>query len=445
MRLRFSPLYLLLIPALCLAAFLVYNLPFVHERVAWRVDQWRTQLVYAVNPPEQVEFVPQGQSSQTVRAGLGPAPANSATPTVTPTLTPNPTLPVGDTSTPAPTFTPVPSPTPLPASVRLEGVRYEDQHGRLNYCGPSNLSMALTFWGWEGDRDVVGSYVKTNDKDKNVMPYELQDFVTGEVPGLSLLIRHGGEVELFKKLLASGFPVIAEKGYYTYDLAGKYSWLGHYQLVTGYDDAKGVFIVQDTYEKNGNNLEVPYEDFIQGWRPFDFLFMVAYPYERQDELLALLGDYADPDWASQHALEIAQREVQTLSGQDQYFAAFNVGTSHVNLRQYGDASYAYDYAFQLYNNLPDDGLRPYRMLWYQTGPYFAYYYSTRYQDVIDLANATFDTIDPDVLEESFYWRGMAFNALGYTDYAIADFRESLALHPGFSPTLYQLEQMGVQP
>jgi hypothetical protein len=29
---------------------------------------------------------------------------------------------------------------------------------------------ALTFWGWEGDRDVVGNYVKTNDDDKNVMP-----------------------------------------------------------------------------------------------------------------------------------------------------------------------------------------------------------------------------------------------------------------------------------
>lgn len=436
MRLRFSPKLLLVVPAVFLLAWLVYNIPFVHERLAWRVDQWRTQLVYAINPPQEVVFVPQGQNT------LPPTLLPSSTPTTTVTLTPNPTK-VSYTSTPS--STPRPSATPIPDMIRLEGVKYEDQHGRLNYCGPSNMSMALTFWGWDGDRDVVGAYVKTNDKDKNVMPYELQDFVIDTVPNLSSLMRHGGDIPLLKTLVASGFPVITEKGYYTYDLNGKYSWLGHYQFVTGYDDQKKVLIVQDTYEKNGNNLEVSYEDFITGWRPFNYLFMVIYPYERQNEVTALLGDYNDPDWANRQALEKAREEVQTLAGQDQYFAAFNVGTSHVNLREYGDASYAYDYAFQLYAALPEDDQRPYRMLWYQTGPYFAYYYSLRYQDVIDLANATFDTIDPDVLEESYYWRGMAFLALGYTDSAIADFRESLTLHPNFGPTLYQLEQMGVQP
>jgi tetratricopeptide (TPR) repeat protein len=85
------------------------------------------------------------------------------------------------------------------------------------------------------------------------------------------------------------------------------------------------------------------------------------------------------------------------------------------------------------------------MLWYQTGPYFAYYYSGRYQDVIDLANTTFETISDDVLEESWYWRGMAELALGETDAAIADFRESVRLHPDFTAGLYQLSQLGVSP
>ena len=247
MRVRFSPLYLLAVPVACLLALLIYNIPFVHERLAWRLDQWRTQLVYAINPPEEVVFIPQEGNP------LPPATLPSPTSTIPPTLTPNPTRP-GNTATPEPSFTPQPSPTPLPQSVRLEGIRYEDQHGRLNYCAPANMSMALTFWGWQGDRDVVGSYVKSNDKDKNVMPYELQDFVIDQVADLSVLFRYGGEIELIKKLIAGGFPVIAEKGYYTYDLNGKYSWLGHYQLVTGYDEGKGVLIVQDTYEKNGNNI-----------------------------------------------------------------------------------------------------------------------------------------------------------------------------------------------
>jgi tetratricopeptide (TPR) repeat protein len=335
------------------------------------------------------------------------------------------------------------TPTPLPASFKLTGIKYEDQHNRYNFCGPANLSMALNFWGWEGDRDTVGEYVKTNKADKNVMPYELQDFVLSE--GYGALIRYGGDIDLLKRLVTGGFPVVAEKGYYTYDLTGRYGWLGHYQFVTGYDDVKQVLIVQDTYIPKGENHEFPYVDFINGWRSFDYLFLVVYPIEREAELFTLLGDYADVDWSSRHALEVATSEISTLSGVDQYFAAFNAGTSHVYLKQYVDAAYAYDYAFQLYAELPKDDLRPFRMLWYQTGPYFAYYYSGRYQDVINLANTTFDTVGDDVLEETWYWRGMAKLALGDTDGAISDLRDSVRLHPGFAPALFQLEQMGVTP
>jgi len=366
-------------------------------------------------------------------------------PTVTPTpLIPTPTQ-IGPTVTPLPTATPTLSPTPLPASVRLAGVHYEDQHNRYNFCGPANLSMSLTFWGWKGNRDTVGEYVKSNKDDKNVMPYELQDFVLTQTTGYGALIRYGGDVSLLKKLVAAGFPVVTEKGYYTYDMTGRYAWLGHYQFVTGYDEAKGVLVVQDTYIPKGENYEFPYAEFISGWRSFDYLFIVAYPIEREAELLVLLGNYADTDWSSRYALEIATNETSSLTEADQFFAAFNAGTSHVNLKEYVDAAYAYDYAFQLYAALKDDDLRPFRTMWYQTGPYFAYYYSGRYQDVIDLANVTFDTIGDDVLEESWYWRAMGELALGATDSAIADFRESVRLHPGFAPGLFQLAQLGVTP
>ena len=91
-------------------------------------------------------------------------------------------------------------------------------------------------------------------------------------------------------------------------------------------------------------------------------------------------------------------------------------------------------------------MRPFRMMWYQTGPYWAYYYSGRYQDVLSLANTTLiDTISEPVLEESLYWRGMAEAALGNTSGAVSDFRDSLRWHPGFGPSLEQLQQMGVSP
>ncbi len=446
MHVRFSKKYLLAIPILCILAIATYHIPIVHEHLAWRLDNLRVRIQYAIQPPEHVAFQPQEQAALENQANaIFNATMTALAPTVTPTpFTPTPTEP-GPTDTPQPSPTPTLTPTPLPISISLPGVKYEDQHNRLNYCGPANLSMSLTFWGWDGNRDVVGEYVKTNQDDKNVMPYELQDFVSNQTTGYRAIIRYGGDIDLLKKLVAGGFPVVTEKGYYTTDLTGRYGWLGHYQFVTGYDDAKQVLIVQDTYIDKGKDHQFKYADFIDGWRSFDYLLMVVYPVAKDSQLMALLGNYADTDWSSRHALEVAQEEVNTLTGVNQYFAAFNSGTSHVNLKEYVDAAYDYDYAFQLYASLPDDNLRPYRMVWYQTGPYFAYYYSGRYQDVIDLADTTFNTVTKPVLEESWYWRGMAKLALGDTQGAINDFRESVRLHPDFAPGLYQLSLLGVTP
>jgi hypothetical protein len=64
--------------------------------------------------------------------------------------------------------------------------------------------------------------------------------------------------------------------------------------------------------------------------------------------------------------------------------------------------------------------------------------------VINLANTTLnDTISEPVLEESFYWRGLAREALGDTPGAIADFQESVRLNPNFAPGWEQLTRLGV--
>jgi tetratricopeptide (TPR) repeat protein len=289
---------------------------------------------------------------------------------------------------------------------------------------------------------VVGEYVKPADKDKNVMPYEMQDFVETQTSGFGALVRMGGDVDLLKRLIAGGFPVLAEKGYYEYDYTGKLGWLGHYQFVTGYDEARDILIVQDTYVKDGKDHRTGYQEFIEGWRSFNYLFIVVYPQERAGEVNALLGPYADQDWAAQHALEVAQAETQTQSGIDQFFAAFNEGTSDANLQQYADAAAAFDRAFALYAELTDDYSRPYRIVWYQTWPYWAYFYSGRYQDVINLAETTlYDTISEPVLEESFYWRALAREALGDAQGALDDLRESVRLNPKFSPGWEQLARL----
>ena len=174
---------------------------------------------------------------------------------------------------------------------------------------------------------------------------------------------------------------------------------------------------------------------------------MVYPAGSETEVLSILGPWADDKWAAQHALELAENDIATLEGNDLFFAWFNQGTSQIVLNQYSDAAFAYDQAFRLYNNWDiEKGNRPFRMMWYQTGPYFAYYYSARYQDVIDLATTTLTkTISKPTLEESLLWRGRAYYMIGNTEAAIADYRATLQIHANWYPAVQALQELGLQP
>ncbi len=435
------------IPALFISVICLYYVPPIHSRLAWRLDALRTEIKYWIKPPDEAVFQPEQQNQidiavtrmmQTLQATL--TPQASASTALTSTPRPGPTA--------LPTFTS----TPLPATVMLTGVKYEHQHGRLNYCGPSNFSMALTFWGWNGNRDVVGKAVKPSDKDKNVMPYEFQDFIADNVPGMTSVIRYGGDIDMLKRMVSAGFPVVVEKGINEVDVNGKYGWMGHYAFVTGYDETTQEIIYQDTYQPEpkvnpGPNRHIKYTTFNEGWRAFNYVFVVVYPVAKENAVMTLLGPLADETQAARHALSVAQSETQTLTDIDRFFAWFNVGTSHVTLLEYADAAFAYDYAFNLYANLNvEDSVRPYRMMWYQTGPYKAYYYSNRFSDVINLADTTLnDTMSEPVLEESLDWRGQAYYMAGKTDLAVKDYRDALKVHPKWIPATEALQDLGLQP
>jgi len=382
-------------------------------------------------------FVPGGRLNKpVVRTIQRPTLMPQGDPTPTPDNTLNPT------TTPAPVQTATPVPTPLPAAISLAGVRYEDQHGRWNYCAPANLSMALSYWDWEGDRDVVGPVIKPDAKDKNVMPYEMVDYVLSNT-SLLALERVGGDLETLKRFLAAGYPVLIERAAYFHDLEGVVSWMGHYQVVTGYDDAKGVFITQDSFTQPDD--EVSYTDMETYWRGFNNTYILIFPVDKEADILTLLGDDADAVANYQRTAQKASQEIYSLAGIDQYYAWYNRGTNLAALKDFAGAAQAYDNAFGVYPTIPAED-RPWRMLWYQTGPYAAYYYSGRYWDVISLADTTLSTLQSEKnLEETYYWRGMARMALGDSTGAIDDFRTSLGYHPGFAPPAYQLEQLGLEP
>ena len=440
---------LLGIGAFLVLAIAAYWLPPIHSKLSWRVENLITKIKFTINPPKQEVFLPSPIIQSSTKTTIFPIGSQTPTPSQTPTLP-------GPSPTPEPTFTPIPS------SVNLPNVEYVTQKGRWNYCGPANLAMALKYWGWKGSRDDIAAVVKPGIQDmsmdfiqrglsdKNVMPYELVDYVQ-YFTDYNVVLRYGGDIDLLKRMVAAGFPVVVEKGYYEPDYTGNVGWMGHYQFVTGYENEVQSVIVQDTYN-DGPNFRIKYNKFTTGWRSFGYIFFIVYPPAREAEVMRLLGTWADPAWGYQHALDLANQDIQTQTGVELFFAWFSKGTSLVNMGNYSDASLAYDKAFIIYDGFGVDwNKNPWRMMWYQTGPYKAYYFSGRYGDVINLANITMSNYEmmsgnkTSSFEESFYWRGMAEYALGQTAEGIADLKEAVRLNMNFTPGVEMLKSWGVTP
>ncbi|MBN1955062.1 MAG: C39 family peptidase [Anaerolineae bacterium] len=402
---RLLILLILLTIGLLLAAVFFAALPALVRALPGRYAY------YMPEPLQQWRQVDHPDLLPTPAATLPPAPTPipSPTPTVLPTLQP----------------TPLPSPTPrptLPAAHTLAGLRHEPQG--WNNCGPATLAMALSYWGRSETQRELAPILKPDPEDKNVSPHEMADAV--QEIGLQALVRVGGDLERLKRLLAAGFPVIVET-WYVRDARDQ---LGHYRLLVGYDDAAEQFITYDSL--HGPDLPIGYQELDELWRVFDRVYVVPYPAEREGQLAAVLGADWDEATAIAGALETARQEaleppLSCVAYADcadaETFAWFDVGSNLLLLGQYEEAAAAYDRARVL-------GLH-WRMLWYQFGPYEAYYAAGRYEDVIALANATLATTSN--LEESYYWRGMALWGQGDVAAARADFETALHYHEDWSP------------
>jgi hypothetical protein len=432
---------------------LFYQYPPVYERVDWYVSYYYLQIYRRFNPPEEVRFIPQQQLEMAVQSTLQAMTATAsaeitATQTLPPpTLTPLPSatdLPAA-TFTPSPTHTPSPTPTPTPTItptavpdfISLTGVKNEVE--TRNNCGPATLAMALSYWGWQGNQTVPQAVLRPNPRvdDKNVMPAELEDYVHNYTE-MRALVRVGGDLDMMKRLIAAGFPVIVEKGHITT------GWIGHYILLTGYDDANEQFITQDSLIVSPN-VRVPYVDLTGlWWRHFNYLYLVIFPPEREAEILDILGPHAGQEFNLRAAVDRARQEIEETTGRELFFAWYNLGSSLTGLGDYLGAAAAFDVAYgEVYPSLPQN-IRPWRVPWYQTDVYEAYYHTGRYQDVIQLADATLRATGSAILEETFYWRGMARQASGDSDGAIADFRQAYRLNPNSTPAVDRLQELGIE-
>jgi tetratricopeptide (TPR) repeat protein len=395
-------------------AWLVYQLPPVHQRLAWRLDFAAAYVRGVINP---VQSLP---TPQVVQAAV-----DGGEPTVTPpaaTLT----QPVLTATLPAPSPTPVATftPTAIPESVQLPAPAYEKQG--INNCGPATLSMYLHFYGWDGSQDDIAEVVKPIPEDRNVNVEELAYFARTTVGWLNFEYRVGGTTERLREFIAAGIPVMIEE---TFIMADDYwpnddRWAGHYLLLTGYDDALGIFTAQDSYVTP--DLRVSYTDLDHNWQSFNRVYIMVYRPEQEDTVRSILGDDWDPDTNRQNALDAAQKETET--DPSNAFAWFNLGSNLVYFDRDNEAVKAYDQARRL-------GL-PQRMLRYQFGPFLAYFHALRTDDLMTLTEYALK-ITPNS-EEAMLWRGWGMYRLGKRDEAIELFKKAIEVHPGYQDALYAL-------
>lgn len=401
-----------IIAALSISALLIYQIPAVNSRLFWRFDLASAYLRGVVNPVGDV-----------------PTPVAQATSAPTASMQPIPTATLG------PTSTALPSPTPLPSSISLTPPEFNlrDYQGPNN-CGPATLALYLRYYGWVGDQYTISDLVKPVSADRNVNIEELLSYARNNAGWLQSRFRVGGTIELLKQFLANGIPVMIEEGlileesYWPNDD----QWAGHYLLLTGYDDQKGLFVGQDT--NLGPNRETSYRELDENWIAFNRVYFLLYHPSQEELVKTILGPNWEPQYNRQAALDTAQSEIDADSGN--VFAWFNLGSNLVYFDRYEEAAAAYDEARQL-------GW-PQRMLRYQFGPYISYFNLGRMEDLIALVDYNLILVARKS-EEAYIWRGWALFRLGDNIGAIENFRLAHDINPTSVDALYALNQMGVTP
>jgi tetratricopeptide (TPR) repeat protein len=408
----------LVLLGLAIVALLFYQIPSVKARLDWRVDVARTYLRGVINPAGELPAPVETNDPSTA----------TPSPTATPTLTPVPNQP---TPTNISTATPTLTPTPIPAAFSLPAPGWEKQGP--NNCGPATLAIYLRHYGWEESEKDIAALLKPLDEDRNVNPEELVYYVRNYAGWLGAEFRVGGDVELMKKLIAAGFPVMIEESFYfeqpywpNDDL-----WAAHYFLLTGYDDATQLFTGQDSF--HGPDLTISYDKLDKEWKLFNRVYLLLYRPEQEETLKSILGEDWDPDANRQNALEVAKAE--TEADPNDAFAWFNLGSNQVFFGNYGEAATAYDKAREI-------GL-PQRMLRYQFGPFFAYFHSGQTDDLMALTEYALD-ITPNS-EEALLWHGWGLYRLGKDVEAIAEWRKAIEANPNYSDAIYALNFVGVTP
>jgi tetratricopeptide (TPR) repeat protein len=171
------------------------------------------------------------------------------------------------------------------------------------------------------------------------------------------------------------------------------------------------------------------------WRHFDGIYILVYPLDREQDVFERLGQNADEAQNLRLSLDVVEARLPEEKGRELFFAWYSKGQMLVEMGEYLSASQAFDQVFAVYGQL-DMGARPWRMTWYQIGPYLTYFHTGRYQDILALAQPTLDNSEePKALPETYCRAGLAATQLGQYKVAKDYFENALEYYPKWQAAL----------
>jgi len=265
--------------------------------------------------------------------------------------------------------TPTPSTSGLPTAKTLSNDYHVFQ--TFNNCGPASLSMTLSYLGINKSQTELGQELRPyqvasgDNDDKSVT----LDEMAGKAEELGFVAYHrpNGNMDLIKQFIANDIPVITR------------TWtkpnedIGHFRVVKGYDNTRGVLIQDDSLQ--GKNLKFTYADFDVLWKKFNYEYLVIIPKAKQKTAGQIIGEDINLKTAWTKAAENFRKTLQ--DDPNDIDARFNLSVALYNIGDYSGSVREFEKV---------EAQLPFRTLWYQIEPIQAYFNLGNYQRVFEISD-----------------------------------------------------------
>lgn len=257
-------------------------------------------------PPVTATLVPAPTAAPASTATIAPTTVAQAVVVSTSTTIPTAvaTAPPSPTAIAAtPTIAPTAKPEPIAPATFLEPMSHWFQG--WNQCAEESIAMSVSYFGIKLDPNAVTAYLRPNNGvkgSKNVESNRIVDYLRGQ--GLHADAYHGGTVDRVKRLVAVGVPVIVGQ----WQNRGDHAGVGHWRVVRGYDDAKGVFLINDSME--GAAVPISYAEFDDLWPVYNYVYIPVWNDRLAPNVQAVMGDDMNLTVNITHDIAYVQKRIE---------------------------------------------------------------------------------------------------------------------------------------